>query len=577
MFLMVAFWLLGILGQASADTFPGGRIEPQGQFQRTKLTAGQIAAFIPANRAPFTFPEIHGYGTAGVKLTQNSDCSNQDCLFYVGYSYWANMNNHVNSDFIRIFLNFSTSFGGDGPNQIIYDKLTGNVFKNGPLFPDGSPWRSTGEGSTTWYWSGTMPTHIYMIDYVGTGANPQRKFFRYDILSLQHELVFDLSLAAFPLGCSVSNCPFRLWQAHSSKDDTVHSFTIRDNSNNNLGCLIYQPNRSPNTRWYPKQSGNGMDECDIDLSGHYTLIRELTNPSNDTTRINRYIDNWTAQEFQITNFANTIGHHAGGFNYFIGSGDPENLPGSIFYYLMNPFGRGAVQHYDNDWPMNTMNHPSHLNSFNGGPLANQMFCGSNMTTDNIRNEIICSRMDNSHRDLIVAPVMTNANASGGRFGRGVGEGNFGLFPKGNIDITGRYFVWTSNHDSNRLDAFLVKIPSQQFGGETDIHPPATPSIDVARVSGAQLTPAPRGFTLTFYEAIEAAMLLWSAVKYRAKLLWAYRLAGQKAFQYYWQWKVKRWLKDAPVMIADNFVTIQMEEAHGQVFIRHAGHSCRHSG
>jgi hypothetical protein len=32
-------------------------------------------------------------------------------------------------------------------------------------------------------------------------------------------------------------------------------------------------------------------------------------------------------------------------------------------------------------------------------------------------------------------------------------------PKGNLDVTGRYFIWTSNTAGGRLDAFIVKIPS----------------------------------------------------------------------------------------------------------------------
>ena len=45
------------------------------------------------------------------------------------------------------------------------------------------------------------------------------------------------------------------------------------------------------------------------------------------------------------------------------------------------------------------------------------------------------------------------NASGG------GQ-PYGKLPKGNLDVTGRYFIWTSNLGTNRLDAFLVKLPVQ---------------------------------------------------------------------------------------------------------------------
>ena len=32
-------------------------------------------------------------------------------------------------------------------------------------------------------------------------------------------------------------------------------------------------------------------------------------------------------------------------------------------------------------------------------------------------------------------------------------------PKGNLDVTGRYFIWTTNMGGDRLDVFLVKIPA----------------------------------------------------------------------------------------------------------------------
>ena len=36
-------------------------------------------------------------------------------------------------------------------------------------------------------------------------------------------------------------------------------------------------------------------------------------------------------------------------------------------------------------------------------------------------------------------------------------------PKGNLDVTGTYFIWTSNMGGDRLDAFLVKIPDEPAG------------------------------------------------------------------------------------------------------------------
>src|SRR5439155_1581860 len=61
-------------------------------------------------------------------------------------------------------------------------------------------------------------------------------------------------------------------------------------------------------------------------------------------------------------------------------------------------------------------------------------------------------------------------------------------PKGNLDVTGQYFIWTSNVGSNRLDAFIVKVPSQLLTG---VVPPAdttAPTVSVtAPGSGATVS------------------------------------------------------------------------------------------
>src|SRR5581483_501057 len=62
---------------------------------------------------------------------------------------------------------------------------------------------------------------------------------------------------------------------------------------------------------------------------------------------------------------------------------------------------------------------------------------------------------------------------------------------GNLDVTGKYFIWTSNMYGNRLDAFIVKVPSQLLvadsGGSTTPPPPPPPdSAPVISSSGATI-------------------------------------------------------------------------------------------
>jgi hypothetical protein len=80
----------------------GGFIDSAtGAGMRPRLSAGEIQSFMP-QRGTFTFPAP--YGTTGVRLTNGSDCGGGDCVNYVGYSYWRNINNHVGSDTMLIVL-----------------------------------------------------------------------------------------------------------------------------------------------------------------------------------------------------------------------------------------------------------------------------------------------------------------------------------------------------------------------------------------------------------------------------------------------------------------------------------------
>jgi hypothetical protein len=99
------------------------------------------------------------------------------------------------------------------------------------------------------------------------------------------------------------------------------------------------------------------------------------------------------------------------------------------------------------------NHLSHQNAKASIPMKEQFACGSSADRSVVQNEVVCFRLDATHDQLVVAPIMTNLNAPGGGT-------DYAKTPKGNLDISGKYFIWTSNLGGNRLDAFLVKVPSQ---------------------------------------------------------------------------------------------------------------------
>ena len=98
---------------------------------RPLLSAGEIQTFLPT-RGRFTFPSP--YSTEGVRVTNASDCGGADCVHAVGYSYWSNINYHAGSDTMLIFLGLQRRQGGGGPTLFSYNKNTGQVKNEGPLF-----------------------------------------------------------------------------------------------------------------------------------------------------------------------------------------------------------------------------------------------------------------------------------------------------------------------------------------------------------------------------------------------------------------------------------------------------------
>src|SRR5258705_2889560 len=129
---------------ATTERVAWAKIQPTGGFVdsatgnglRPMLSAGEIQAFLP-QRGTFTFPSP--YSTTGIRLTNASDCGGQDCVTSVGYSYWSNINNHVGSETMLVFLGLERPKGGGGPTLFISNKQTGETENLCPLFLPDSP------------------------------------------------------------------------------------------------------------------------------------------------------------------------------------------------------------------------------------------------------------------------------------------------------------------------------------------------------------------------------------------------------------------------------------------------------
>lgn len=423
---------------ATAVFAHGGFVENAGSAIRPRWTADQLQTFLPDGRGKFTFPAP--YNTEAMRVTAAADCGGNDCVWNVGYSYWRNMNNHVGSNQMLIFLGLDRTRGGRGPTLFSYDKTTDEISSLGPLFDPAH--RLSWANPSGWYFSARLPTKLYV--------NDGSRMLRYDVITKETEVVYDV--------LSEYGADRRVWQMSSSDDDRVHAATLRVTSTGAyLGCFVYFES-SLQFLYYPKIGT--FDECQVDKSGRYLLIMDNMDGRNGLD--NRYIDLQTGAETRLLNLpgVGTVGHHDLGYGYVVGHDGYNAMPNATLTWNFAPsLSKGPIVHRDYNWDLVQANHISHTNAKPGIPKEQQYACGSNADrVTSAQNEILCFRLDGSTKQLVVAPVMTNLDASGG------GD-DYSKHPKGNLDVTGQYFIWTTNLGSSRLDAFIVKVPGNLLAGQ----------------------------------------------------------------------------------------------------------------
>jgi hypothetical protein len=446
---------------------PGGFVESAtGVGLRPTLSAAEMRAFLPS-RGMFTFPSP--YRTTGIRLSNDSDCGGADCVLPVGYSYWSNINNHAGSDTMLIFLGLSRQKGGSGPTLFSFNKRSGQTANLGPLFPADQPlsW-STGEG---WYFSATRPNALYITD------GPQLR--RYDVASKSFETAFDAS--------TQFGADKYLWQAHSSADDLVHSATLRQAATYEmLGCVVYNEG-TRRASWFPKRGD--FDECQVDRSGRWLVIKEDVDGLNGED--NRIVDLQSGTEQVLTDPNGASGHSDMGFGYLISEDNFNRLPGAVRRWNLaldmrggqpaTVAGQGDLVYQLASWSSG-VGHIAYGNARSGQPIDQQRACASNASREALPrvNEIVCVQLDGSLQPVVVAPNLTDLNAAGG------GGDDYSKLPKGNIDVTGEYFIWTANAGSSRLDAFLVRIPqpSGATAAPASDPGPSTPATGTSPSTGA---------------------------------------------------------------------------------------------
>ena len=446
---------------AAAGAAPGGFVESA----TSTNVRPRVTPALPS-RGKFTFPSP--YNTSGIRVTNASDCANADCVLDVGYSYWRNMNNHAGSDVILIFLTLDRAKGGGGPTLFRYNKVTDQVTVVRPLFDASNPlsW-ATGEG---WYWSATRPTILYVT--IGSSL------YRYDVNNSQMDLVADAS--------TYFGSNRYIWQTHVSNDDTIFSGTLRDSATyESLGCLVYNEN-SALFSFFAKTGA--YDECQLDKAGRWLVIKEQLDDAFDVDNV--IVDVLSGQQATLLDQAGAPGHSDTGFGYMVGNDNWSGVPGAVRVWTFGqPFPssqpgtppQGLLVYRTTDWAADIGN-LSHANATPGVASTEQFVCGGNARREQLprNNEIVCFRLDGSLQAVVVAPVMTDLNAPGG-------VDDYRKQPKGNLDVTGQYFIWTSNVGGSRLDAFIVKVPTRLLAAQG---PSQGPDLVTTAVSNPPAAAAP---------------------------------------------------------------------------------------
>jgi hypothetical protein len=231
-----------------------------------------------------------------------------------------------------------------------------------------------------------------------------------------------------------------------------------------LGCVVYRTGGK--FSFYKTRSGWALDECNLDKSGRWLILLESTRSGSLN---NRVVDLNTNKITTIQDVEGALGHLDMGYGYAVGADNWNQFPNATIL-LKFPVAStqrpiGPVVHYNKRWDIVAANHIAHGNAA-AGPSQEQYACGSNASrVVDMADEIVCFPLDpNRNADgsldvLVVGQVMTNLDAQGGRDADG---DDYEQTPKGNLDVTGRYFIWTTNVGGDRLDAFIVKVPGEKL-------------------------------------------------------------------------------------------------------------------
>ena len=199
----------------------------------------------------------------------------------IGMSYWRNINFHAGSNVLQVFLS-------------IKDEL--HIFtirKDDLALIDVRNIGITHTGEGCWF----------------SAIDPNRLF-----IPINGSLIcLDTSSARPEQVWKIANR--NLWQCHGSHNDNVFSATIRNENYQDVAWGVY---RDGVTQLF--DLAGESDECQIDKSGNFLLIKE--------DNYNRVLNLVSGRETKITDQEGALGHSDCGFECAIGENDQSALAGA---------------------------------------------------------------------------------------------------------------------------------------------------------------------------------------------------------------------------------------------------------
>ena len=334
----------------------------------------------------------------GVRLTNATDCvGGQDCVNYVGYSYWRNMNNHVGSDTMYRSSALDRRAGRRRPDAVQLQQAHGAVTKVGPLFDPASALQLGDRRG------------LVFQRHAAARAVSQR---RAGAETLRRRDADDGNRVRRVHASGLFGANRFIWQVHSSNDDRVHSATVKDRSSYAaLGCFAYPRGHEPvpSTIREDRRLRRVPDRQERPLAGDQGERRRRatarTTASSTCRRAPRrgLLD----AERRRRPLRYRLRLH--------GRGRQLGQPGQrlkVWQFGQNPL-QGALVYHNTRLGRRRRRIRESRERDGPAPARQQYACGSSANGANCRraNEIICFPLDGSMRMLIVAPVMTDLNAA----------------------------------------------------------------------------------------------------------------------------------------------------------------------